>query len=47
LKPTGVLVKKIKKNNSLEVLGEKKTIGSLVVIQECKECKGFVLATPE
>jgi hypothetical protein len=28
--------------NSLEVLGEKQTSGSLVIIQECDDCKGSV-----
>jgi len=42
LKPTGVPVKEIKKKNSPEVLGEKQTSESLVIIQECDDYKGFV-----
>jgi hypothetical protein len=42
LKPIGVLVKEIKKKNFQEVLGEKQTSGSLVVTQECDDCKGFL-----
>jgi hypothetical protein len=42
LNPTGVPVKDIKKKNNPEVLGEKQTNGSLVVIEECDGCKGFV-----
>jgi hypothetical protein len=42
LKPTGVPVKEIKKKNSLEVLGKKHKSGSLVIIQECNNYKGFM-----
>jgi hypothetical protein len=42
LKPTGVPVKEIKKKNSPEVLGEKQTSESLVIIQESEDCKGVV-----
>jgi hypothetical protein len=42
LKSTKVPVKEIKNKNSPEVLGEKQTSGSLVVIQECDDCKCFV-----
>jgi hypothetical protein len=38
----GVPIKKIKKKNSLEVLGEKQTSGSLVILQECDGYKCFV-----
>jgi hypothetical protein len=42
LKPTEVPVKEINKKNSPEVLGEKQTSVSLVIIQGCDDCKGFV-----
>jgi hypothetical protein len=42
LKTIRVPVKEIKNKNSPKVLGEKQTSESLVIIQECDNCKGFV-----
>jgi hypothetical protein len=39
LKPTGVPVKEIKKNNSSKVLGEKQISRLLVLIQKCDFCE--------
>jgi hypothetical protein len=35
-------LRKIKKNNFSEVLGNKQTSESLVIIQECDDCKSFM-----